>query len=94
MTNETRHIVPQEIRSQTKVIKGIYLFDLAFIISYYLFFSAFIANVHGSLTVLYHITNIIIPLILTRKSPFNSGKRIFQTIYFIIIADRSTYHEA
>lgn len=82
----------QELRSRTKAIGWMYLADLLFVGCFFAVMFMFADRVHPALQIPYHIFNIIVGLILTIRSPFNPKKRIFQTILFILKADKSCYH--
>ena len=63
-----RYLVTQEIKSETKVMKKIYLFDFFFMIIY-MSVSLVLGNlVHPSLQILFYIFSGIVALTLTGKS--------------------------
>ncbi len=81
----------QELKSSTKVIKWLYLFDLLFIGCYLAIMFMFVGYVHPVLTIPYHVFNVIAAMILTSPSPFNPKKRIFQSLLFIAKKDNKVY---
>ena len=89
---QQRLIIPQELKSPTKVSSKLYLSDFIFIIVYFMCFLILDVFVDSRLHVVYYIFNIFIALILTRKSIYNPPKRIYQTLLYMIIKDRTVYH--
>ena len=89
---QQRLIIPQELKSPTKVSSKLYLSDFIFIIVYFMCFLVLDVFVDSRLHVVYYIFNIFIALILTRNSIYNPPKRIYQTLLYMIIKDRTVYH--
>ena len=85
-------IIPQELKTPTRVNKYMYLYDFVFIISYFLFFSVLGSGIHEVLKIPYYAYNLGVAFILTRGSRSNPQKRIYEAILYRIIKDRSVYH--
>lgn len=87
-----RLIIPQELKSPTKVTSKLYLSDFIFCILYFMCFLVLDVFVDARLHLLYYIFNIFIALLLTQKSIYNPPKRIYQSMIYMIIKDRTVYH--
>ncbi len=85
-------IIPQELKSPTRVNKYMYLYDFVFIISYFLFFSMLGSGIHEVLKLPYYAYNLITAFLLTRSSRSNPQKRIYESIFYQVIRDRGIYH--
>lgn len=82
----------QELDTPTKIYKHFYLFDLGFVMIYFFVFMLIgQGRVHPALSIPYYCFNAVIAIILTMRSPWNRGKRIFHSIYFFICKDRCVY---
>ena len=87
-----RYLVTQEIKSETKVMKKIYLFDFFFMIIY-MSVSLVLGNlVHPSLQILFYIFSGIVALTLTGKSYYNKKRRNYESIAILFQRDREVYH--
>lgn len=83
------YTIAMEIKSETYFGKGIFFFDLAFIFVYWFLMSNFEGFVHPMLQLPYTAFNVIVALILTRKSTKNPGKRIYQEVIYKLIGMRN-----
>ncbi len=86
-----KYIVPQELRTKTKLYRFIYLSDLLFIMAYVAvmnFFSLFVAK---EISALYFIFNILVSISLTAPSPFNKQKKMYHSLLYLIIKDKWVY---
>lgn len=86
-----KYIVPQELKSETKLWKWVYLSDLFFIIGYVAIMNLFNLFVPTVLELPYLLFNIIVALSLTISSPMNKKKRIYQSIFYFLITDKFVY---
>lgn len=88
------YIIPQELKSQTKVSSSLklYLIDFFFIIAYFICFLVLDVFVDDRLQYPYYFFNIVMALLLTRQSIYNPPKRIYQSLLYMIIKDRTVYH--
>ncbi|MCU7378906.1 DUF5592 family protein [Clostridiales Family XIII bacterium ASD5510] len=85
--------IAMEIKSETYFGKGIFLFDLAFIGTYWFFFSNFEFLLHEALVLPYTVLNVLVAFLLTRKSIKNPGKRLYQSLLYAVLASRDgAYH--
>ncbi|HBH4034415.1 TPA: hypothetical protein KSL09_003240 [Clostridioides difficile] len=84
--------IPNEISSETKIFKSIYVTDLL-IIMLALFFAWLTSSiVYPTLILAYYIYTLVVAIFLVAKSPINPGMRNFMSIYLLITRDRKTYH--
>lgn len=87
------YTIAMEIKSETYFGRGIFLIDIFVIAVYWFIFSNFESLVSDVLVMPYNIVNILIPLILTRKSSRNPDKRIGESLIYYILSLRDTgYH--
>lgn len=87
-----RYLVTQEIKSETKVMKKIYLFDFFFVIIY-MSVSLVLGNlVHPSLQIPFYVFSGIVALTLTVKSYYNKKRRNYESIAILFQRDREVYH--
>lgn len=93
MELQQEYLIPQEVKSEIYFGKGIYFFDAAFIVMFWFVLSNFETLVYEPIRIGYTVFNIVIPLILTRKSKDNPGRRRYQSLIFTFLADKQTiYH--
>lgn len=86
-----KYIIPQEIKSETKITKNIYLFDFFFLLVY-VSFTALTANiVSGTLTVLYWFFSIACALMLISSSRRNRKRRFYQSLVIYLSRDKKIY---
>ena len=85
------YVLPKEISSETKISKNLFLFDLIFI--GLVMITAWLLNsfVYEQLRIIYYITCFIFSLILRTKSRLNPKKRIFTSIYLMLVKDKKIY---
>lgn len=87
-----KYIVAKEIRSETKVSKNIYLFDLFFILIYFSVSFLFGSAVHPVLKVPYYIWSLFWAVILTSKSFTNRDRRVIESFILFLKRDKDTYN--
>lgn len=86
------NLVPQEINSETKVGKSIYLFDFFFLVIY-MAVSLVIGNmVHESLRFLFYVYSFLMALFFTGKSFYNQKRRNYESIAILIRKDLDIYY--
>ena len=90
---DEQYTIAMEIKSESYFGKGIFLFDLFFMVGYWFFLSNFEGLVYPSLRIFFSIFNVAIAFLLTRKSAANPGNRIFQgmVIYFLSFKNSKFY---
>lgn len=87
-----RYITAQEIKSETKVGKKMYLFDFFFVIVY-MAVSFVLGNmVHPQLRFVYYIFSFCIAVFLTSKSYYNRKRRVYESIFILLQKDNSVYY--
>ena len=86
------YTIAMEIKSETYFGKGIFFFDVAFIVIYYFIFSLFEDLVHPLLVMPYTVFNVLVAFILTRKSSKNPGKRIYQEVLYKLLSTKHTHY--
>lgn len=86
-----RYVVPQEIKSETRVTKNIYLFDFFFLIVYGGITALFASAVTASFLFPYWIFSILMGLMLISGSKSNKKRRFYQSIVIYLRKDRGIY---
>lgn len=86
-----RYIVAQEVKSETKVSKNIYLFDFFFILVYFTISLILGIVVHENLKILFYVFSGICALYLTTNSRTNRGRRNYESILLFLRRDRDVY---
>ena len=86
-----RYVVAQEIKSETKVGKSIYLFDLFYIIIFMTVSFVFGDAVHEMLKIPYYIFSGVCAVFLTSKSLMNRKRRNFESIILFLRRDKNVY---
>ena len=81
----------QSIESKTKVWGNIEIFDFFFIGGYIGISYALSSMVHDKLRVIYMIFSVVMAIFLTAKSSFNKNRRNYESLYFLLTKDVSTY---
>lgn len=89
-----KYLTTQEIKSETKVGKSIYLFDLFFVIIY-MSVSLVLGNmVHASLRAAFYLFSLAMALLLTAKSYYNKKRRNYESIFLYLQRDGTVYYPA
>lgn len=86
-----KYIVAQEVKSETKVSKNIYLFDFFFILVYFTISLILGIAVHENLKILFYVFSGICALYLTANSRTNRGRRNYESILLFLRRDRDVY---
>ncbi len=86
-----RYVIPQEIKSETKVTKNIYLFDFFFLVVWCGGTALFANAVTSSFLVMYWIFSVLMGLILISGSKTNKKRRFYQSIFIYLKKDRGIY---
>ena len=86
-----KYLIPNEIKSSTQLNRWLYGMDLIFILAWMLMSMQFAGLVHHLLTVPYYIFNAAVAFALTRQSPYNPQKKIYQTVLIYASRDSGTY---
>ena len=86
-----KYIVAKEIKSETKVNKWIYLFDLFFVIIYCTVSFILGGAVHAGLRIPFYLYSIICALFLTAKSRTNRHRRNYEAMILFLRRDREVY---
>ena len=86
------YTVTQEIKSQTKVAKGIYIFDFFFLLIYVsISFMLGKVFVNGLLFLPYILFSLIIAIYFVSPSSMNKRRKNYQSILLFIRQDRAVY---
>lgn len=88
----TSGAVVDELKSETKVYKGIMLQDFFFLIIYMMAAYVLREFVSSSLRVVYMIFSALIALYLTSKSSSNKNRRKYEAIILFMKRDRAVYY--
>ena len=87
-----KYVVVQDIKSETRVGKSIYLFDFFFLLGY-ASVSFMLSNmVHSSFKIPFYIFSAICAIFLTMKSTWNKKRRNWESIFLYIRKDREVYY--
>ncbi len=86
-----KYTAVNEIKTETKVYKGIYLFDFFFLIIYMMITWMIKDFVSSNLQVLFFVFSLICALYLTSKSTTNKERRKYQAIVLFLKHDRAVY---
>lgn len=84
-------IVAQEVKSETKVSKNIYLFDFFFILIYFTISLILGIAVHENLKIAFYVFSGVCALYLTASSRSNRGRRNYESILLFLRRDRDVY---
>ena len=86
-----KYIVPQEIKSETKVTKGIYVFDFFFLIVYGSLTVMLKNAVNGTLQIPFIIFSVVMAVVLIGGSTTNRKRRNYQALVLFLNRDRAVY---
>lgn len=86
-----RYLVSKEIKSETKVGKSMYLFDLFFLIIYMAVSFVLVNLVHPSWQLVFYLYSLVMAVLLTSKSYFNKKRRNYQSMAIILRKDTTVY---
>lgn len=87
-----QHVVVQDIKSETKVGKSIYLFDFFFLLTYGAVTFLFGNVVHSILRVPFYIFSGSCAIFLTMKSSWNKKRRNWESLFLYLRKDRNIYY--
>lgn len=87
-----KYLVVEEVKAQTKVHKGIFVFDLFFIIVYMTITGMLGSVVHSNFRVVYYIFSFCCGLFLTLTSGKNRKRRNYQSMLLFFKKDREVYY--
>lgn len=88
-----RYIVPQELRTESKLYKGLTMFDVGFIFVAFGIIKGLDGLVYEAVLPVYYVFNAVMALIFLARSPFNPGKRMFFSLYAFLIKDRFVFKD-
>lgn len=93
--NDNVFIIPEEVNSEIRLMKGLYFFDLVFVGGFYLVMDMFSELIHPFFQIPYIVFNIVFSFILTRPSFENPGKRKYFSFLYKILKHQEpqTYHK-
>lgn len=83
--------IPNEITTELKINKALYLFDLFLLIGLVIFRMIALPFIHDSLNFPFTIFLLIFGLFLIIRPASNPQKRMFQAIYYAVMRRRGTY---
>ena len=85
-------IIPQELKSEPQFFRWLSFSDAAFIIVWFTVLSyPGLLILDERIQAFYFAYNLLVGLILTRKSPFNPKKKLYHTILFALSRDKRVY---
>lgn len=87
-----KYTVVQDIKSETKVGKSMFLYDFFFLLTYGAV-SFMLANmVHSTLKIPFYVFSGCCAVFLTMKSSWNKKRRNWESIFLYLRKDREVYH--
>lgn len=86
-----KYIVTEDIKSPSKVAKGMDVFDFFFILGY-MAISVMLCNaVHSLFKVPFMIFSLVMAILLTAKSRHNKKRRNYESLILLLRKDRAVY---
>lgn len=83
--------IPNEISTELKINKMLYLFDLLFIIGLIVFRMMALPFIHSSLTIYFTLLLIVFGLFMIVRPTTNPQKRMFHAILFALVRKKDSY---
>lgn len=83
--------IPNEVSTELKINKFLYLFDLLFIIALIIFRQITIPLIHSSLSIYYTIFIALFGLFMIIRPSSNPQKRMYQTLLYALIRKKDNY---
>lgn len=83
--------IPNEVSSELKITKSIYLFDLFLIIGLVLFRFITVGHVHSDFQWFYTLFLIAFGVFMVIRPKTNPKKRMYQAMYYALIRKKSTF---
>ncbi len=87
-----KYIVVQDMKTETKVSKNIYLFDFFFLLVYAAVSLMFGSVVHAMLRIPFYLFSGVCGIFLTMKSSWNKKRRNWESLFLFIRRDKEVYH--
>ncbi len=87
-----KYIVAKEIKSETKVYKNLYLFDLFFVVIYFAISLVIGTVVHEKMKFAFYVYSVFWALFLTAKSRTNRKRRNYESILLFLRRDKEIYY--
>lgn len=87
-----RYIVVQDMKTETKVIKNIYLSDFFFLLVYAAVSLMLGSVVHTMLKIPFYIFSGVCGMFLTMKSSWNKKRRNWESLFLFLRRDKEVYH--
>lgn len=87
-----KYLVVEEVKSQTKVRKGIFVFDLFFIVVWMTMTGMLGSIVHSNFKIIYYVFSFCCGLFLTLTSGQNRKRRNYQSMVLFLKKDREVYY--
>ncbi len=90
--NTKEYNIAKSIKATNKISRYFSAPDFLFVVIYfgasYFLLKGF---VHSDLRAYFYIFSLIVPIILSLRSPYNKGKKNYATIYFFVTKDTTIY---
>lgn len=89
------YLVPQDLRAKPQIIKGINIIDFLIVIGVAITGYVLTEQAHmvvSPLRIPFNIFNVIVAIYLILPSPWNKGKKNWQSIQYAFTRDKYTYH--
>lgn len=85
--------IPGELKSEVKIFRSIYFFDLVVALVAIGFASITSSAIYPPIVLAYYIFVTVSTLFLLAKSPCNPGKRNYKTIHLLFTKDNNPYYK-
>lgn len=86
-----RTVTTDSIESRTSVAFGYDVWDLFFLMFYIALIYSLRIFVHPKLRIVYIIFSVLVAIFLTTRSTLNKRRKNYESLYFLISKDISTY---
>lgn len=83
--------IPNEISTELKINKVLYLFDLLFVIGLILFRMVALPFIHSTLTLYFNLFIFLFGLFMLIRPSTNPQKRMYHAIYYAVIRKKDYY---
>lgn len=88
---EQQRILVEELETERKLSDKISVKDFFFLVCALAFSFITTDVVHPQLTLVYYLYNVLVAIFLTRPSLDNPGRRVYESIYYMLIKNRNVY---
>src|SRR5699024_3011 len=91
MSLYVKYKIPNEVTTELKINKVLYLFDLLFLISIIVFRQITLPFIHSRFSIYYTIFLALFAVFMLIRPASNPKKRMYQTLIYIIVRKKDDY---